>query len=72
MIGEAAKHIPPTVRAKVKGLDWRRVIGFRDVVAHAYFGIDDAIVWNNVSVKVPELIAAMDEADINSSDQTHI
>jgi uncharacterized protein with HEPN domain len=66
VIGEAAKHIPPDVRAKVKGLDWRRVIGFRDIVAHAYFGIDEAILWNIVSVKVPELIAAMDEARLPS------
>jgi uncharacterized protein with HEPN domain len=62
VIGEAAKHIPADIRAQVGGLDWRRVIGFRDIVAHAYFGIDEAILWNIVSVKVPELIAAMDEA----------
>jgi uncharacterized protein with HEPN domain len=62
VIGEAAKHIPPDIRAKVQGLDWRRVIGFRDVVAHAYFGIDEAILWNIVSVKVPELITAMEDA----------
>jgi uncharacterized protein with HEPN domain len=42
------------------------VIGFRDVVAHAYFGIDEAILWNIVSVKVPELIAAMDQAHLPS------
>jgi uncharacterized protein with HEPN domain len=66
VIGEAAKHIPADIRAKVEGLDWRRVIGFRDVVAHAYFGIDEAILWNIVSVKVPELIAAMDEARLPS------
>jgi uncharacterized protein with HEPN domain len=60
IIGEAAKHIPPAARAKLPDVDWRRIIGFRDVVAHAYFGIDDAILWDIVSVKVPELIAAMD------------
>ncbi len=63
VIGEAAKHIPPNIRGRLKDVDWRRVIGFRDVVAHAYFGIDEAILWNIVSVKVPELIAAMDDAD---------
>ena len=62
IIGEAAKHIPPDARAKLADVDWRRIAGFRDVVAHAYFGIDDAILWDIVSVKVPELIAAMDEA----------
>jgi uncharacterized protein with HEPN domain len=64
VIGEAAKQIPPDIRAKVIGVDWRRVIGFRDIVAHAYFGIDQAILWNIVSEKVPELIAAMDAAQL--------
>ena len=62
VIGEAAKHIPPEIRAEVIDLEWRRVVGFRDIVAHAYFGIDNAILWNIVSVKVPELIAALEEA----------
>jgi uncharacterized protein with HEPN domain len=60
IIGEAAKHIPPATRAKLADIDWRRIIGFRDVVAHAYFGIDDVILWDIVSVKVPELIAAIE------------
>lgn len=60
IIGEAAKNIPPDIRSKLADVDWRRITGFRDVVAHAYFGIDDAILWDIVSVKVPELIAAMD------------
>ena len=59
IIGEAAKHIPEHVRQNVLGVDWRKVIGFRDIVAHAYFGIDDVIVWDIVSAKIPELIAAM-------------
>ncbi len=59
VIGEAAKHIPPGVRAAHGEPDWKRIIGFRDIVAHAYFGIDDAILWNIVSVKVPELSKAL-------------
>lgn len=61
IIGEAAKHIPPANRTELADVDWRRIAGFRDVVAHAYFGIDDAILWDIVSVKVPELISAMDK-----------
>ena len=43
IIGEAAKYVPPDARARLADVDWRRIAGFRDVVAHAYFGIDDAI-----------------------------
>lgn len=59
IIGEAAKQIPPEARARYNSVDWKRITGFRDVIAHAYFGIDDAILWNIVSIKVPELQLAL-------------
>jgi uncharacterized protein with HEPN domain len=58
VIGEAAKHIPADVRIVHGEVDWKRIIGFRHILAHAYFGIDDAILWNIVSIKVPELSKA--------------
>ncbi len=66
IIGEAAKHIPSDVRLNSGDLDWRRVVGFRNIVAHAYFGIDRAILWDIVSNKVAELLMAMDKVDSNS------
>jgi uncharacterized protein with HEPN domain len=62
IIGEAAKHIPQEVRLHHIGVDWKRITGFRDVVAHAYFGIDDAILWNIISVKVPELQTSLKQS----------
>jgi uncharacterized protein with HEPN domain len=55
IMGEAAKHVPDEVREKVDKLEWRKLTGLRDVLAHAYFGIDDDILWNVVSTKVPEV-----------------
>jgi uncharacterized protein with HEPN domain len=63
IIGEAAKHIPTEIRDKAPKLEWRRVTGLRDIVAHAYFGIDNAILWDIVSVKVPELIETLQGLD---------
>jgi uncharacterized protein with HEPN domain len=55
IMGEAAKHVPAEIREQVDGLEWRKLTGLRDVLAHAYFGIDDDILWNVVSTKVPEV-----------------
>jgi uncharacterized protein with HEPN domain len=32
----------------------------RDVLIHAYFGIDDDILWDVVEVKVPELLPQLE------------
>jgi uncharacterized protein with HEPN domain len=61
IIGEAAKHLPNDERAELGTIDWRRIAGFRNIVAHAYFGIDDAILWSIIQEKVPELQTALDK-----------
>ncbi len=55
IIGEAAKNIPEAARVKMAGIEWKKTAGLRDVIAHAYFGIDDAILWDVLRHKVPDL-----------------
>ena len=44
ILGEAAKKVPDDVRKLLPAIDWREACAFRDVLAHAYFGIDERIV----------------------------
>lgn len=60
IIGEAAKNIPPAVQAHIPEIDWRKPAGLRDIIAHAYFGIDDAILWDVIQHKVPEVHHAIE------------
>jgi uncharacterized protein with HEPN domain len=55
LLGEAAKQIPPDVRLRHPMVPWRRIAGLRDVLAHAYFGLEDETVWQTVSFSVPAL-----------------
>lgn len=48
VIGEATKNLPREARAKMPGVDWSAVAGLRDIIAHRYFAIDQALVWDIV------------------------
>ena len=46
IIGEALKNIPERIKSKFPQVPWREIVGFRNTVAHVYFGVDPKIVWN--------------------------
>lgn len=41
--------------------DLRRIVDFRNVLAHAYATLDDALVWQAVVGKLPPLLALLRE-----------
>ena len=56
IIGEAVKHLPDAIRERYPKVEWRKLAGLRDVVAHAYFGIHDEIIWDVIRSKIPALL----------------
>jgi uncharacterized protein with HEPN domain len=55
IVGEAAKQVPPEIRSKHASIDWRRIVGFRDVLAHSYLSLQSEIIWDAAVNKAPEV-----------------
>ncbi len=61
VLGEAAKQLPAHIRLANSAIERRKISGFRDVLAHGYFGLDEDI-WDVIENKIPPLRKAVEQA----------
>ena len=59
IIGEAASRLSESFRDGHKELEWRKIIGMRNRIIHAYDIVDYAIVWDVVKADLPQLEAKL-------------
>lgn len=56
LIGEAATHIPESVRASLPDIPWRMIIATRNRLIYGYLGIDNDTLWSIVETDIPALL----------------
>jgi uncharacterized protein with HEPN domain len=61
IIGEAAKRVPEAYRRAHSQIPWRLMASFRDVLIHAYEGIDLKRVWWIVRHDLPVVKEAVEK-----------
>lgn len=56
VIGEMAEKLSEEFRTKTETIiDWYKIKGFRNIIAHNYFGIDVEEVWQIIQNSLPQL-----------------
>jgi len=56
VLGEAANNVSDGYCAAHSELDWKGIAGFRHRLIHDYAGIDYGILWDAMTVDVPEIL----------------
>jgi uncharacterized protein with HEPN domain len=55
IIGEMAAKLSLEFKGNHHKIEWWKIKGFRNIVAHDYFGVDAEEVWQIIQNKLPEL-----------------
>ena len=55
VIGEMVVKLSGSFKKKNDKIEWIKIKGFRNIVAHDYFGIDAEEVWQIIKNKIPKL-----------------
>jgi uncharacterized protein with HEPN domain len=61
IIGEAAAHLTEATRQTVPELDFRKMRGMRNIVAHDYANVDLHIVWEVATVHVRDICSVLEK-----------
>ena len=60
VIGEAVTRLSEEFRAEHSEIPWRKIVGTRNVLIHAYHRVDLSEVWRVVTQELPDLVVALE------------
>lgn len=59
IIGEAAASVPDEVEKLHPEIPWSLMRGMRNRLVHAYFAVDDQIMWDTLHADLPGLVGSI-------------
>jgi uncharacterized protein with HEPN domain len=60
IMGEGVRHLPDELKTANPDIPWTTMAAVRNRIAHAYFGIDDTILFATIAEEVKELLPRME------------
>ena len=69
IMGEAVRHLPDAIKSANPDIPWATMAAVRNRIVHAYFGIDDTILFTTIDAELRPLLPRL-EALVREHDQT--
>jgi uncharacterized protein with HEPN domain len=61
IIGEAAGHVPESVKQAHPIVAWRQARAMRNIIVHVYFAVDVGTVWKTIQEDLPAMEADLEK-----------
>ncbi|MBI4579099.1 MAG: DUF86 domain-containing protein [Planctomycetes bacterium] len=61
VIGEAARCIPSDIVDATPAIPWKDMREMRNIVVHAYFGVNRRILWDTIQMDLSPLVPLLEE-----------
>ncbi len=61
IIGEAIKNLSEDLRHQHSEIPWKSLAGVRDKLIHHYFGVNFDIVWQIITVELPQVATPLNK-----------
>ncbi len=60
-LAESAKRLSDDIKRKEPDVNWKKIIGFRNIIVHDYLGLDLDLVWSIMEYDLPTLKSAIEK-----------
>jgi uncharacterized protein with HEPN domain len=61
IFGEAASRVSDKFQQAHPQIPWRAIVGMRNRLIHAYFDVDNDIVWEAIQHEIPQIIPELEK-----------
>jgi uncharacterized protein with HEPN domain len=61
VVGEAASQVSQDFRRHHPEVPWAQIAGMRNRLIHAYFDVDQDVLWETLSGDLPALVTVLEE-----------
>ena len=61
IIGEASNHITDEFKEVNPIVEWRKIVGLRNILVHEYFAVSNKLLWSIITENLPELRLQIEE-----------